>query len=298
MSYKEAKKSWEEILKTTNVTQPNATAVLPEDEKAAEVAKLQKLAEQCRKLAAELEYLAPVPSSGIEAFFDAVGQGVVNAQQTLDDQTAIYLSKKSSFPTAFRIPKASAEIQFSASERKDGGFLARIFTDTTATEKATKHKVTFDIVAAPLPPELAQQPSLPWMSAFVVTDLPTRRSLFKNAKEFHGKIPSGDENKNLKARAFRICEKFNRTVIVQAGDVYAVLLVYRPDKDPTKPDKDPRAVLEILRLGSGVPKLIDNNAAENPEAEKLDIAALYDSLTPFLDEQEARLRKLDELYPP
>ena len=99
----------------------------------------------------------------ISDFFEDIGAGVVAAQEHLDNQTRAYLENRSdlSVPSLFRIPKASAEIHFSIEEQTSKGFNVMVFKSSDSRQQQQQHKVSFDIVAVPPPPELLQQLGTP-----------------------------------------------------------------------------------------------------------------------------------------
>lgn len=94
-------------------------------------------------------------------FFSSIGDSVLGVQRSLDESSRAYLEAAKGqmhiLPTVFRIPKVSAEMKF-ALEKKDGKEVDLIFYKTT-NEAALMHQqsVTFEIVAAPPPPEVLEK---------------------------------------------------------------------------------------------------------------------------------------------
>lgn len=93
----------------------------------------------------------------LETFFDEVGQGMLAAQRQLDQASADYnrwaAARGGAQPSAFRIPKASAEFQFGTQTTEEGGFNLLILSDKHSTQNTITHKVSFDVVSVPPPPE-------------------------------------------------------------------------------------------------------------------------------------------------
>lgn len=96
----------------------------------------------------------------LETFFDEVGRGMVTAQRELDQASRDYnqwaAARGGAQPTAFRIPKASAEFQFGTQTTDEGGFNLLILSDKHSTQNTITHKVSFDVVSVPPPPEVLQ----------------------------------------------------------------------------------------------------------------------------------------------
>lgn len=96
----------------------------------------------------------------LETFFDQVGQGMLAAQRQLDLAAADYnrwaAARGGAQPSAFRIPKASAEFQFGTQTTDEGGFNLLILSDKHSTQNTITHKVSFDVVSVPPPPEVLQ----------------------------------------------------------------------------------------------------------------------------------------------
>jgi hypothetical protein len=95
----------------------------------------------------------------LENFFQMVGEGVVAAQHKLDEQSQQYLNTRPDFsqPSVFRIPKVGAEIQFAMESTQTKGFNVFVYGSQDTRQESQQHKVSFDIIAAPPPPDLMQQ---------------------------------------------------------------------------------------------------------------------------------------------
>ena len=80
------------------------------------------------------------------------------AQQQLDQASFEYNAQaqaqaNGSLPTAFRIPRASAEFQFGTESTQSGGLNLLILSSEHTTKDSITHKVSFDVVAVPPPPD-------------------------------------------------------------------------------------------------------------------------------------------------
>lgn len=97
----------------------------------------------------------PEHFDSIAPFFEGVGRSMVAAQRQLDEQSRSYMrdAPKDVPPTVFRLPRASAEIRFAIEKVTETGFNIFIAKDTAQTRESMQHQVSFDIVAAPLPPD-------------------------------------------------------------------------------------------------------------------------------------------------
>lgn len=91
-------------------------------------------------------------NSDIGGFMESVSKSVVQAQRQLDVETEQYMASKPVVDRMFGIPKASAEFEFEISSyvRRKKGFI--ISSKVKKSEESTSQRVSFDIVAAPLPP--------------------------------------------------------------------------------------------------------------------------------------------------
>jgi len=185
---------------------------------------------QIRKLLENVE-IARQENSTIAAFFDAVSDGVVNAQKALDLRSIAYNDPlpgsnaarvKPELPTLFRIPRVSAEIQFEISSVSSHGMNIFVAQSSSQTEERMQQKVTFEVVAVPPPPrpELSQGES-PAQSALrdvVITNVLQHRTVL-------GMIRA----KKREDSAW-IKQVANRVVIVRAGAGFIGFIVdEKPD---------------------------------------------------------------------
>ncbi len=105
----------------------------------------------------------------ISEFFEEVGQGIVSAQQQLDQQSVEYNNARSSVapPTSFRIPKVDAEIRFAMSKSSSKGFNVLLFGSKSASSQSQQNSVKFEIAAVPPPPDHVQ--GVPLQAGFVTS---------------------------------------------------------------------------------------------------------------------------------
>lgn len=124
--------------------------------------RLLTLHETLEKLVDQLGAALPgaTPPGRIEEFFGQVGEGMIRAQSELDRESAAYNAARmgAALPTAYRIPKVSAEIGFTMARKRESGFSVFALGRSQSGENTHTNKVTFDIVAAP-PPALEAEPS-------------------------------------------------------------------------------------------------------------------------------------------
>lgn len=157
--------------------------------------------------------------STISAFFDEVGRGVVAAQRQLDAQSRDYMNQVRDFPpTMFRLPRASAEIKFGMSEKKGGGFNIFIASRTDEREESMQHSVSFDVVAAPLPPDV--QAALESR----LIEFPLVANRFER-DEIQGRLKSVAADEGLAASHREAAaelarpERFDRALVISLADV-------------------------------------------------------------------------------
>lgn len=124
---------------------------------------LRKQAGKLRRLVNDLEQLVEGADdvggdvAEFAEFFETVASGVVQAQRTLDRETADYLEdirgKGYLLPTTFRIPKVSAEIKFGFKSVSGSRLNLIFYGDSSEQTSRNEQSMSFDIVAAPLTPE-------------------------------------------------------------------------------------------------------------------------------------------------
>lgn len=175
----------------------------------------------------ELEQMTPGAASpmDIKDFFATVGDGVIAAQQTLDQKSLEYITTRpdAALASLFRIPKASAEIQFAIETREDQRFSVVVYGSGDSRQQSQQHKVAFDIVAAPLPPDMlaaVDRLSLKVHEAFVASVEERRRIqqiLTAYAQRHTG--PARD-----KVEALARDDTFRSTIALRGADYWSLLL--------------------------------------------------------------------------
>jgi len=159
----------------------------------------------------------------IASFFETVGQGVVDAQRRLDRQSLDYMAQARGFPpTMFRLPKASAEIQFGIEDVSTEGFNIFIATSEDTRRESMQHKVSFDIVSSPLPPETmaeigARTVAFPFVGDPLAREA-VRRRLIDFAASGRGTQVQADH-----AREIAQAESFDRWLVLALERAWALL---------------------------------------------------------------------------
>ena len=103
-------------------------------------------------------------TNNIEAFFDAIGEGVRAAQVNLDLQSAAYMQNKHPFApeTMFRLPRVSANLRLGMRFEKRKGFDFFVFENTEEKTQFSEQEISFEIAAVHPPPDaLAATAELP-----------------------------------------------------------------------------------------------------------------------------------------
>lgn len=109
-----------------------------------------------RRAIAAVESGVPGAARGLETFFESVSRGMIDAQRDLDRRSVEYSGSAApgALPTAFRIPKANAEFQFGIESSTTRGLNVLILSAEQSQKEMVRHKVSFDVVAVPPPPEV------------------------------------------------------------------------------------------------------------------------------------------------
>lgn len=117
------------------------------------------------------------PDVDMDKFFTGVAGSLIAAQKQLDINSAEYISEVSGtqflLPSVFRIPKLSAEMKFAVNKADEHGVNLFFFKDLTTDQASNQQSVQFDIVAAPLPPDIPRSPVL----VAVLLDASTRTNV-------------------------------------------------------------------------------------------------------------------------
>lgn len=171
----------------------------------------------------------------IEQFFEAIGEGARNAQKSLDEQSEKYLLERPDFApaTTFRIPKVSANLKLAMNQidSKKVGFV--VVNKKSETQRLFEQEISFDIVAAPPPPEsMASLDDLP-LGIPILSSETERNTLWGLANAIKariGKISQGSRTQvqkdNLSALEVitnvedqdAFSASFRRTLVLSAGE--------------------------------------------------------------------------------
>ena len=171
--------------------------------------------------------------NSIAGFFESVGDSLVQAQRSLDEKTESYLGSKPLLPGAFRIPKVEAEIHFSIENLHSKGFNVFIAKDEKQRQEAQQQKISFELVAAPPPPELREQ-ATSLLSDSVIGDALERSKVLENLQAVVEK-----KTHDAKRRTKRFVADFDRVIVLRIPGHWALL---RPHK------KHNKHVLDVLYL--------------------------------------------------
>ncbi|MEM7222047.1 MAG: hypothetical protein AAF495_03655 [Pseudomonadota bacterium] len=117
-----------------------------------------------RQSLARLSQLVPeatMVEGTIEGFFDAVGEGVVQAQRSLDKRSEAYEIERPGFalPNHLRIPKVSASIKFELEQTEARKFNVIVYRKTDSHREAMQNSIAFEIVSAPPAPNSFEAPA-------------------------------------------------------------------------------------------------------------------------------------------
>ena len=228
----------------------------------------------------------------IENFFETVGQGLINAQTQLDRQSVDYIMKKpvQIQPTIYKIPKVNAEIHFAIEKSKKKGFNVLIYGSSEEHRKEQQHKVSFDIVAAPPPPDIAQKLQKINIGGFLLAD-PISRKIAKQAlKSYHDKHRQSPEiEKNLlKQRIHNYLESFSQVILIQAETIWALIL-------PGKKEGEKEYNFDVIYLVVGDEKfdIVDDfkSDAAEPKLTKLKRLNKFSAILAQISAQQDRVLK-------
>ncbi len=221
-------------------------------------AAVRRRSESFSNKAAELGDFLPEEGTGLGSLFSEVSDGLVTAQRELDRQTEEYLKTNPVLPSTFRIPKVTTEFRFALESTSTRKVNLVLFGTEDSDRERQQHRVSFDIVAAPLPAEMIERiGGLPLQGA-LVTNLEVRRKIRRALWRAVNRAPAG----RSRSRAIAVSETFLAdlsSVLAMQGKRSWVLL--RPvGRDSAGPDR-----LELLYLdrASLVPR-VDAAATAHP----------------------------------
>lgn len=223
---------------------------------------------------------AAIKDQSIAAFFNEVGKGVVAAQSSLDEKSLAYMAKAQGFPpTMFRLPRANAEIKFALEYEKEKGFNFFIAKRTDTERESMQHRVSFDIVSAPLPPDtLAEMQARAATFPYVGNPLEregVRLRLQAYADNADAPAPKAREARKLADDR----DRFDATIILSVGDDWALV-------EPSIIENDAVTVRTSYLAKNGTEFV--PGEAKRPAAASL--ADLFRHLAAFAVEQRQRLQ--------
>ncbi len=161
----------------------------------------------------------------ISDFFETVGDGVVAAQEQLDQRSKNYIENKPdvALPSLFRIPKASAEIHFAIETIQEKKFNVVVYGAGEKRQQQQQHKVSFDIIAAPPPPDLLNQIKTPLVREAFVTGRAVREKLRVRLRAYAERVGENTE-KGRHALGIVADEIFPRILILRSDEFWALIL--------------------------------------------------------------------------
>ncbi len=153
----------------------------------------------------ELDAEASV-SRPISDFLKDVGHGMLVAQRDLDDASSRYSALQPEHPTAYRIPKVSAELTLALSSSTSKGFNVLLLSRKEQQEQSQTQKISFEVVAAPspFPPDVRLLDVA--VAGLTLTDEKSRDDLRAALAAYlasHANQPAGLDSLTRDAAAFR-----------------------------------------------------------------------------------------------
>jgi len=227
-------------------------------------------------------------ATSIEGFFNAVGTGVREAQDSLDLQSIQYIRNRPSFApeTMFRVPKVSANLKLGMTYSKSTGINFLVIKRGSETSRTMEQEISFDIVSAPLPPDslegFAELPIDPILITNVVERelVKTRLEQEKNGKTHTGTDVGKVIGEMLQKDAFR------RVLVIRGEINWTLLLVVPPEKRTPPPSSSASILVLPVDPKDGVPKSLIANQRMNH---------FYKLLFPIVDRQNQLLNDLDRI---
>ena len=228
-------------------------------------------------------------ATSIEGFFNAVGSGVRDAQETLDLQSFEYMRNRPAFApeTMFRMPKVSANLKLGMTYSEKKGFNFLVIKRGSETSQTMEQEISFDIVSAPPPPNtmegFAELPIDPVLITntverdLVKQRLTAEKSVAGQAGTEAGKVIS----EMLKKDAFR------RVLIFRDHERWTLMLISPPaERVPNKPNESTAFLLLPYEKGADSPKALPFNRR---------MAHFYSLLFPIADKQDELLTDLGRI---
>ena len=230
-------------------------------------------------------------ATSIEGFFNAVGTGVREAQESLDMQSIQYMRNSPAFApeTMFRVPKVSANLKLGMTYSEETGINFLVIKRGSETSRSMEQEISFDIVSAPPPPDtLEKYADLP-IDPILVTSAIEREWVMERLKKEkkdgnHAGTPAGEIiGAMLQKDAFR------RVLVIRGEKDWTLMLVEPPGKrlpPPGSPSKSASVLVLPVEQEDGVLKSLIANQRMNH---------FYNLLFPIADKQTQLLTDLDRI---
>ena len=228
-------------------------------------------------------------ATSIEGFFNAVGTGVREAQESLDLQSVQYIKNRPSFApeTMFRVPKVSANLKLGMTYSEETGINFLVIKRGSETSRTMEQEITFDIVSAPLPPDALEGFAELPIDPILVTNVIEREQVkTRLIQEKNGKTHTGTEVGKVIGNML-LKNAFRRVLVIRGESKWTLMLV-KPTGERKPPPSSPSLSASILVLPvdpkDGVPKSLIANQRMNH---------FYKLLFPIVDTQNQLLTDLD-----
>jgi hypothetical protein len=230
-------------------------------------------------------------STSIEGFFNAVGTGVREAQESLDLQSVQYMRNRPSFApeTMFRVPKVSANLKLGMTYSKETGINFLVVKSGSKTSRTMEQEISFDIVSAPPPPgTLEKFAELP-IDPILVTNAIERELVMERLKQ-EKKSSTNTDSDVSEVIGNMLLGDASRRVLVIRGEKHWTLMLVKPPENREPPPSSPNLSASFLVLPieqkDGVPKTLKDNRR---------MWHFYTLLFPIVDKQTRMLTDLDRI---
>jgi len=245
-------------------------------------AKLEKVSREVGKL----EEVTPggTPATDIETFFRTVGDGIVSAQTELDERSRHYLAGRPdhAVPSVYRIPKASAEISFAMKQESSKKFSVLVFSSGDSRQQSQQHKVSFDILAAPPPPELMGNLERPRIGLDFVADIGEREQALEKLRRF---AKTASEEHKVRIRALTRPKAFRRTIVFRDDQHWLLLMPVILDTG--------KLSLELIQVSRTTNEVLPARHTP-PKTLPSSLTVIAGFLHGLAERQEARLIAMDQ----
>ena len=230
-------------------------------------------------------------ATSIEGFFNAVGTGVREAQESLDLQSVQYMRNRPSFApeTMFRVPKVSANLKLGMTYSKETGINFLVVKSGSETSRTMEQEISFDIVSAPPPPgTLEKFAELP-IDPILLTNALDRELVMKRLKQEKKSPTNTDPDVGEVIGNMLLKDAFRRVLVIR-GEKHWTLMLVKSSENREPPPSSPNLSASFLVLPieqkDGVPKTLKDNRR---------MWHFYTLLFPIVDKQTRILTDLDRI---